>query len=76
MGSGNTGSSISFTKTAIPAHLFIRHVASLHADGDIGFSKEYEAIQAMSPQEDFAADLSNLEDNKAKNRYHNVVACE
>ena len=63
-------------KTAIPAHLFPRHVASLHADGDIGFSKEYEAIQALSGQDEFAANSSYMADNKVKNRYHNVVACE
>ncbi len=78
-GGSSTGSSsgtAAATKTAIPAHLFIRHVAGLHADSDIGFSKEYEAIQAMSPQEEFPADSSYLEDNKVKNRYHNVVACK
>lgn len=32
-------------KGAIPVSQFARHVAELHADGDIGFSKEYEAIQ-------------------------------
>lgn len=73
--SGSSNSS-GMTKSSIPAHLFIRHVAALHADGDINFSKEYEAIQSMSPQEDFPADSSYLEDNKLKNRYHNVVACK
>ena len=63
-------------KTAIPAHMFNAHVNLLHADGDIGFSKEYEAIQAMSTQEEFPADSSYLADNKLKNRYHNVVACK
>ena len=63
-------------KTAIPAHMFISHVGGLHSDGDIGFSKEYEAIQAMSTQEEFPADSSYLADNKLKNRYHNVVACK
>lgn len=28
--------------TAVPVHLWTKHVAELHADGDIGFSREYE----------------------------------
>ena len=63
-------------RTAIPAHLFIGHVGALHANDDIGFSKEYEALQASATQEDFKADLSIMDDNKLKNRYHNVVACK
>ena len=63
-------------RTAIPAHLFVAHVASLHADGDVGFAKEYEALQAAATGDAFAADSSHAEDNKLKNRYHNVVACK
>ncbi len=63
-------------RTAIPAHLFIPHVAALHADG--GFGREYRALQAEADaaRQDIAADSSGLADNKPKNRYHNVVACE
>ena len=53
-----------------------QHVARLHADGDIGFSKEYEAIQAASAQEELTAEESEHPDNKQKNRYLNIVACE
>ena len=62
--------------TAIPAHLYIQRVTSLHADGDIGFSKEFEAIQAMTTQEEYAANTAGTPDNQTKNRYPNVVACK
>ena len=53
-----------------------QHVADLHADGDIGFSKEYEAIQAASAQDHHPAEHSQHPDNKQKNRYLNIVACK
>ncbi|XP_050425716.1 tyrosine-protein phosphatase 99A-like isoform X2 [Adelges cooleyi] len=52
---------------------FERHVSSLHADGDIGFSKEYEIIQEESINCDFSTDASQLPENKSKNRYLNIV---
>ncbi|KAJ9581538.1 hypothetical protein L9F63_023279 [Diploptera punctata] len=61
-------------KTAIPVHLFPKHVTELHADGDIGFSKEYEAIQAASTQEEYSSEHSQHPDNKQKNRYLNILA--
>jgi protein tyrosine phosphatase len=54
----------------------LQHVQRLHADGDIGFSKEYEAIQAASTTESLSAEHSHHPDNKQKNRYLNIVACE
>jgi hypothetical protein len=63
-------------KTAIPIHLFPKHVSELHADGDIGFSKEYEAIQAASTQEEYSSEHSQHPDNKQKNRYLNILACK
>lgn len=60
----------------IPVPLFPQHVATLHADGDIGFSKEYEAIQSASFQGELNSEHSMNEDNKNKNRYLNIVACE
>lgn len=63
-------------KTGVPVHLFPKHVAELHADGDIGFSKEYEAIQAASTQEEYASEHSQHPDNKQKNRYLNIIACK
>lgn len=62
-------------KTTIPIHQFTKHVMELHADGDIGFSKEYEAIQAMAIKEEFASEISQHPDNKQKNRYLNIIAC-
>ncbi|XP_049782864.1 tyrosine-protein phosphatase 99A-like isoform X1 [Schistocerca cancellata] len=61
-------------KTAVPIELFAKHVISLHADGDIGFSKEYEAIQASSTQEEYTSEHSLHPDNKQKNRYLNILA--
>ena len=63
-------------KSSVPVHLFSRHVASLHADGDIGFSKEYEAIQSTSTQDEHTSEHSHHPDNKQKNRYLNILACE
>lgn len=63
-------------KGAIPVHMFSRHVAELHADGDIGFSKEYESIQAEATTEEYASEHSQHPDNRAKNRYLNIIACE
>ncbi|XP_063219446.1 tyrosine-protein phosphatase 99A-like isoform X2 [Bacillus rossius redtenbacheri] len=60
-------------KSSIPIHLFSKHVAELHADGDIGFSKEYEAIQAASIY-DYSSEHSQHPENKQKNRYLNILA--
>ena len=50
-------------------------MARLHADGDIGFSKEYEAIQTQTLLDGYTSDLSQQTENKDKNRYLNIVAC-
>lgn len=63
-------------RAAIPVHEFAKHVAELHADGDIGFSKEYEAIQNESIIEEYPSEHSQHPDNKGKNRYLNIIACE
>ena len=60
----------------IPVPLFPQHVATLHADGDIGFSKEYEFVQNASFQGELNSEHSMNEDNKNKNRYLNIVACK
>lgn len=62
-------------KGAIPIYQFAGHGADLHADGDIGFSKEYEAIQNESCQEEYLSEHSQHPDNRAKNRYLNIIAC-
>ena len=76
--SASSASSHQQRRTAIPAHLFIPHVASLHADAGAGFAREYRALQAEADaaRAEIAADSSCMADNKSKNRYHNVVACE
>lgn len=61
-------------RTAVAIQKFVQHVASLHADGDIGFSKEYEFIQSETGK--FTAENSQYVENKAKNRYLNILACE
>ena len=55
---------------------FSKHVAQLHADGDIGFSKEYEFIQNESIVDEHSSEHSQHSDNKAKNRYLNIIACK
>ncbi|XP_033215225.1 tyrosine-protein phosphatase 99A isoform X3 [Belonocnema kinseyi] len=59
-------------RTAVAVQHFAQHVASLHADGDIGFSKEYDVIQ--SDTGDYTVENSQFAENKAKNRYLNILA--
>lgn len=63
-------------RSAVAVPDFAKHVAELHADGDIGFSKEYESLQNESIIEEYASEHSQHVDNKAKNRYLNIIACE
>lgn len=62
-------------RAAVPVNEFAKHVASLHADGDIGFSREYEAIQNESI-DDLPCEHSQHPENKRKNRYLNITACK
>ncbi|XP_058812317.1 tyrosine-protein phosphatase 99A [Topomyia yanbarensis] len=59
---------------SVPVTEFAKHVASLHVDGDIGFSKEYEAIQGEALNDEYPSEHSQHPDNKGKNRYLNVIA--
>ncbi|XP_034489100.1 tyrosine-protein phosphatase 99A isoform X2 [Drosophila innubila] len=61
-------------RAAVPVNEFAKHVASLHADGDIGFSREYEAIQNECITDDLACEHSQHPENKRKNRYLNITA--
>ncbi|XP_017967295.1 tyrosine-protein phosphatase 99A isoform X2 [Drosophila navojoa] len=61
-------------RAAVPVNEFAKHVASLHADGDIGFSREYEAIQNECVTDDLACEHSQHPENKRKNRYLNITA--
>lgn len=63
-------------RETISANEFAKHVAELHADGDIGFSKEYEAIQNESIVDEFPSENSQNPENKGKNRYLNITACK
>ncbi|XP_017100957.2 tyrosine-protein phosphatase 99A isoform X3 [Drosophila bipectinata] len=61
-------------RAAVPVNEFSKHVASLHADGDIGFSREYEAIQNECITDDLPCEHSQHPENKRKNRYLNITA--
>ncbi|XP_017038955.1 tyrosine-protein phosphatase 99A isoform X5 [Drosophila ficusphila] len=61
-------------RAAVPVNEFAKHVASLHADGDIGFSREYEAIQNECISDDLPCEHSQHPENKRKNRYLNITA--
>lgn len=63
-------------ESTVPLDQFPNHVAELHADGDIGFSKEYESIQNVSNHPGFSTEISQHPDNKLKNRYLNILSCE
>ena len=47
------------------------HIDRLHMNDNLKFSQEYESIE---PGQQFTWDNSNLETNKPKNRYANVIA--
>lgn len=59
--------------SSVPVTLWSKHVQDLHADGDIGFSREYEAIQSGCDLE-LPCEHSQSPENKHKNRYVNIVA--
>ncbi|XP_060807423.1 uncharacterized protein LOC106138033 isoform X2 [Amyelois transitella] len=59
---------------AVPAAAFPRHVAALHADGDIGFSKEYEIVVTKSAALGHTSHHSHRPENRQKNRYLNITA--
>ncbi|XP_048252753.1 tyrosine-protein phosphatase 99A-like isoform X3 [Haliotis rufescens] len=52
---------------------FIRHVETLHADSDIGFSQEFDDIN-KNTNVDFRCESSSLPENRGKNRYINIAA--
>lgn len=58
---------------SIPVSSWPEHVQELHADGDLGFSREYQAIQSAC-EISLPCEHSQKPDNKHKNRYVNIVA--
>ncbi|CAH0599141.1 unnamed protein product [Chrysodeixis includens] len=62
------------TQPAVRAAAFPAHVAALHADGDIGFSKEYEIVVAKSAALGHTSHHSHRPENRLKNRYLNITA--
>lgn len=64
-----------FSFQSISLEQFPEHVAQLHMDGDIGFSKEYDEIQNYCKKNVQAThENSSLPENKSKNRYLNIVS--
>ncbi|KAK3612593.1 hypothetical protein CHS0354_042101 [Potamilus streckersoni] len=55
----------------IPIHMLAEHIENLKTSDNLKFSQEYESIE---PGQQFTWDNSNLEYNKPKNRYANVIA--
>ena len=54
---------------------FLQHVRTMHADGDNGFSVEFDDITSRT-RTDLTADASFAPENKSKNRYVNISACK
>ncbi|KAL5284291.1 PTPRZ1.2 family protein [Megaselia abdita] len=61
-------------RASVPVNEFFKHTSSLHADGDIGFSREYDAIQNECVSDDLPSEHSQHPENKRKNRYLNIIA--
>lgn len=55
----------------ISVHDLYEHIERLKTQDNLKFSQEYESIE---PGQQFTWDNSNLECNKPKNRYANVIA--
>lgn len=55
----------------IPVTQLAAHIEMLKANDNLKFSQEYESIE---PGQQFTWDYSNMEYNKPKNRYANVIA--
>ncbi|XP_043212409.1 tyrosine-protein phosphatase 99A-like isoform X1 [Amphibalanus amphitrite] len=62
------------TQGPIPADAFPVHVATLHADADIGFCKEYDEVLEHTMKLGLSSEVSQTEENKLKNRYQNIDA--
>ena len=58
--------------------VFLKHEfnRSVFFSQDVGFSKEYEEVRADSCLDEYTAQDAQQPENKDKNRYPNIVACE
>ncbi|CAF3333766.1 unnamed protein product [Rotaria socialis] len=62
-----------FDSTSIPINQFTGYVGRMHKDGDFGFVRLFEDVCEVSKTYTFPADVSQLEYNKARNRYTNIL---
>ena len=62
-------------KVAIPADIFLNHVANLHCEDNDGFSREFEKL-TLARDKQFSSVAATLPNNRDKNRYNNVLPCE
>jgi hypothetical protein len=64
-----------FDSISIPIDQFALHVSNMHKDNDFGFIQLFENICESSKISTFSADIAQIEYNKSKNRYMNILAC-
>ena len=62
-------------RIAVPADIFLNHVANLHCEGDDGFRREFEKM-TLAREKQFSTVVASLPGNREKNRYNNVLPCE
>ncbi|CAF0998359.1 unnamed protein product [Adineta steineri] len=62
-----------FDSISIPIDQFALHVSNLHKNNDFGFIQLFEDICESSKTYRFSADTSQIEFNKSKNRYINIL---
>uniref|UniRef100_A0A3B4WFW0 Receptor-type tyrosine-protein phosphatase zeta-like n=1 Tax=Seriola lalandi dorsalis TaxID=1841481 RepID=A0A3B4WFW0_SERLL len=70
----STAALTSDEQTAFPVRDYVKHVAELHDTQ--GFQREFEEVQECTVDMGMTTDSSNHPDNKTKNRYSNILACE
>lgn len=58
----------------VPTSSWSSHIADLHADSDLKFTQEFEAVCRQSCLGDFKCLHSKEPNNRSKNRYNNILA--